>query len=642
MPLEPPDLDDRTFEDIFEELRSLIPRYTPEWTDYNEHDPGITMLHLFSYLSEIMIYRLNRVPEKNYIEFLRLIGEELKPAEPAKADLNFTLKLSDTEASTKTLTIPAGTQVTAKGEDGEEIIFETDTEVNSFAASVKQIAVYDTTGYLNETTLCQTPGTFFYAFGKDAKIGSKLYIGFDKTIPPDEVVKLRIELYTQDLPSVGAHCALDEQYLFPSVTTGWEYWDGSSFAQLSVLEDSTRGLIQSGDLQFISSSAMASLVNSPLDTDDEDIFWLRCSFIEGHYEIAPRIEAVWTNTVCVSNAVTIRDEIVDGSNNLPNQSFKLYNCPVLSGTLVLQVDEGRGFEAWTEVIDLNASESLDKHYTLKRENGTVCFGDGIHGKIPAGGYNNIKASVYRYGGGAAGNVAASEISELKSTIAEVDTVTNPEAAAGGRDEETLEEIKQRAPKELKTRNRAVTNQDFENIALGTPCIRVARAKTLELFHPDYPGSEIPGSVTVIVVPYSEDKKPYPSKNFITTVCYHLNKHRLLTTELHVMAPCYEEISIEASVITDVNSSPGNVKLEILNRLDTFLNPLKGGPAGTGWEFGRTVYYSEVFEEILKISGVARVEKVILKKNGIASMECKNVELAKNSLVYSGDHNIIVQ
>ena len=642
MPLEPPDLDDRTFEDIFEELRSLIPRYTPEWTDFNEHDPGITMLQLFSYLSEIMIYRLNRVPGKNYIEFLRLIGEELKPAEPAKADLTFTLKLPDTEASTKTVTIPKGTQVTAKGEDKEEIIFETDIELNSFAASIKKIAVYDTTGHVDETSLCQTQDTFFYAFGKDAKTGSNLYIGFDKAIPPDEVVKLGIELYTQDLPSVGAHCALNEQYLFPSVTTRWEYWNGSSYAELSVLEDETRGLTQSGDLQFISPPAMASLVNSPLDTDDEEIFWLRCRLTDGHYEIAPRIEAVRTNTVCASNAVTVRDEILDGSDNLPNQSFTLSNCPVLSRTLVLQVDEGRGFETWTEVTDLNASGTRDKHYTLKRENGTVCFGDGIHGNIPAGGYNNIKASVYRYGGGSTGNVAADAISELRSTISEVDTVTNHKAAASGRDEETLEEIKLRAPRELKARNRAVTNQDFETIALGTPGIRVAKAKALELFHPDYPGSEIPGAVTVIVVPYSEDKKPYPSENFIKTVCYHLNKHRLLTTELYVMAPCYEEISVEASVITDVNSSPGNVKLEILNRLDTFLNPLKGGPDGTGWEFGRTVYYSEVFEEILKRSGVARVEKVVIKKNGIPSPECKDVEIAKNSLVYSGEHTIVVQ
>ena len=83
MPLEPPNLDDRRFADLFEEMRSLIPRYAPEWTDHNLSDPGITMLQLFAWLGDIIIYRLNRLPERNYIEFLKLIGVERKPAVPA-------------------------------------------------------------------------------------------------------------------------------------------------------------------------------------------------------------------------------------------------------------------------------------------------------------------------------------------------------------------------------------------------------------------------------------------------------------------------------------------------------------------------------------------------------------------------------
>ena len=642
MPLESPDLDDRTFEDIFEELKSLIPRYTPEWTDYNEHDPGITMLQLFSSLAEVMIYRLNRVPEKNYIEFLRLIGEELMPASPAKANLTFKLKLPAAESSTTTLTIPKGTQVTAKGDDGKDLIFETNEELNSFAALVKKIVVNDTTGHVDGTSLYQTQDAYFYAFGSDPKVGSILYIGFDMPIPAKEVVKLRIELFTKDLPSPGAHCILDERYLFPSVKTNWEYWNGSSYTNLNVLEDGTRSFTKSGDLQFISPDVMSSLLNSPVDTDDKDIFWLRCRLTDGHYEIAPRIRSICTNTVSASNVVTIRDEILGGSDNLPDQSFKLFNYPVLAGTLILHVDEGHGFETWTEVEGFDASGPNDNHYTLKRENGTINFGSGTRGKIPAGGFNNIKASVYRYGGGAAGNVGADTISDLLSTITGVDTVTNPAAATGGRDEETLKEIKQRAPRELRAMDRAVTPTDFETISLGTPGIRVAKAKALELYHPDYPGSKIPGVVTVIVVPYSLEKRPYPSENFIKTVCYHLNKHRLLTTELYVMAPCYEEISVEASIVVDINHGPGNVKLDILNRLSTFLNPLKGGPNGTGWEFGRTLYYSEVFEEILNIPGVARIETVVIKKNGVSLPECRDVEISENSLIYSGVHTVLIQ
>ena len=74
MPLIAPNLDNRRFEDLLAEAKSLIPRYAPQWTDYNESDPGITLLELFSWLTELTIYRLNQVPDRNYIKFLRTDG----------------------------------------------------------------------------------------------------------------------------------------------------------------------------------------------------------------------------------------------------------------------------------------------------------------------------------------------------------------------------------------------------------------------------------------------------------------------------------------------------------------------------------------------------------------------------------------
>ena len=90
MPLEAPVLDSRRFEEIFEQARLRIPRYTPEWRDWNESDPGITLLQLFAWLTEMQLYELNRVPDRSYIKFLQLLGLELRPAQPAQADLTFT------------------------------------------------------------------------------------------------------------------------------------------------------------------------------------------------------------------------------------------------------------------------------------------------------------------------------------------------------------------------------------------------------------------------------------------------------------------------------------------------------------------------------------------------------------------------
>uniref|UniRef100_UPI001C1FDB13 hypothetical protein n=1 Tax=Marinobacterium profundum TaxID=1714300 RepID=UPI001C1FDB13 len=83
MPLQSPNLDDRRFAQLVEDARRLIVQHCPDWTDLTPGDPGMTLLEAFAYLTEIMIYRLNRLPDKAHIEFLRLIGVRLQP--PAAA-----------------------------------------------------------------------------------------------------------------------------------------------------------------------------------------------------------------------------------------------------------------------------------------------------------------------------------------------------------------------------------------------------------------------------------------------------------------------------------------------------------------------------------------------------------------------------
>ena len=84
MPLPEPILDDLRFQrDLVDEARRRIIRYCPEWTDYNVSDPGITLIELFAWMTEMITYRLNLVPEKNYIRFMDLLGVQLQPANSA-------------------------------------------------------------------------------------------------------------------------------------------------------------------------------------------------------------------------------------------------------------------------------------------------------------------------------------------------------------------------------------------------------------------------------------------------------------------------------------------------------------------------------------------------------------------------------
>ena len=292
------------------------------------------------------------------------------------------------------------------------------------------------------------------------------------------------------------------------------------------------------------------------------------------------------------------------------------------------------YDEWIKIEDFDASTPGDKHYTMDLKSGRVTFGDGIHGKIPQEGENNILVT-YRTGGGVRGNVNAGAINRVDDDLAAEMSVTNHRPASGGEDAETLEEAIQRARMDLKTPYRAVTSHDYERLAMTTPGVRVARAKALPGY---YPGKDSPvqGIVSVIAVPQVEDDNvnPEPSQGFMNTVYEHLDKRRLLTTELFVLRPVYEEICVKATVWIHPRYVGSTVADEVKNKLNDFLHPTKGGPDGTGWPFGRSVYRSEIYEVIDRVEGVDHVTSVSLN-----DLNDINITIPPHSLVYSGIHQI---
>src|SRR5262245_18164061 len=79
-----PTLDDRDFEQLLDEAKRRIPVHTPEWTNFEvESDPGVTLVQLFAFLAESLIYRANRVPDRDRLKFLQLLGVPLQPPAPA-------------------------------------------------------------------------------------------------------------------------------------------------------------------------------------------------------------------------------------------------------------------------------------------------------------------------------------------------------------------------------------------------------------------------------------------------------------------------------------------------------------------------------------------------------------------------------
>jgi predicted phage baseplate assembly protein len=126
MPIEAPRLDDLRFDRTVEELVRRIPTHAPEWTDHNASDPGVSLIQLFAYLAEQIGYRLNRIPEKNHVELLKLLGIRLRPAHAAATRLALLL------ASPSTLVgypLPAGARAKAR-KGTPPPVFETDEAID--------------------------------------------------------------------------------------------------------------------------------------------------------------------------------------------------------------------------------------------------------------------------------------------------------------------------------------------------------------------------------------------------------------------------------------------------------------------------------------------------------------------------------
>src|SRR5260370_8387738 len=95
-----PDLDDRRFQDLVDDAKRMVQRRCPEWTDHNVSDPGVTLIETYAFMTDHLLYRLNRVPDRLYVKFLELIGVRLLPPTPPPAPLTFSLPPPPTAPTT--------------------------------------------------------------------------------------------------------------------------------------------------------------------------------------------------------------------------------------------------------------------------------------------------------------------------------------------------------------------------------------------------------------------------------------------------------------------------------------------------------------------------------------------------------------
>jgi predicted phage baseplate assembly protein len=636
MPLQAPELDTRRFEELFREARLRIPRYNPEWTDFNESDPGITLLQLFAWLSETLLFQMNRVPERSYVKFLQLLGLELRPAQPATAHLTFAAapgaRLEPVRRGARILAQPEG--------GGEPLPFETEAGLSLVAVPLANVLVFDGAAFREVTALNETPGQGWQPLGFAPQVGSALYLGFAQTDPPPAARPFPQEMrWRAFLPeAAGAVRAQQagEPAAAPPAALEWEYRpaeDAPRWLRLNVFKDDSVAFTREGDLVV---EGPAVIAPSRVWRVAEPRYWLRVRLAGGGYPagLAPRLDLLRPNTVESRQLTTVRDEILGDSEGLPDQVFTTRHRPVEPGSFSLFI-EGSDVEPeeWQRVDDFLASKADDPHYVLSATRGEVRFGDGRNGRIPPAG-TEIVVRHYRWGGGQGGNVGAGLIVTPLTPLPGVDAVTNLRPAVGGRDEQTVEELKLRAPSVLRHRNRAMSPEDFA--ALAEEAGGVARATALALTHPDHPGVEVPGAVTVVVVPEGRDVPPRASADLIQSVCRFLDPLRLLTSEVYVQGAGFQEIRIAARIAARANASFDAVARDVAQALDRFLDPQR-------WGFGQDLFPTSFFDVILDVPDVVSVETLAVEVDGRPHDSLtQRVVVPRGGLVFGRGHEIVVQ
>ncbi|MDX2240713.1 MAG: putative baseplate assembly protein [Leptolyngbyaceae cyanobacterium bins.302] len=439
-----------------------------------------------------------------------------------------------------------------------------------------------------------------------------------------------------------------------AAAVSWEYWNGDRWAAFNV-QDDTHGLRHSGLVELLVPADFAPRLEFGVQQ-----YWLRIVWHGADHQAdndeMPKLQQIVLNTAIAAQITTIPVEILGSSNGTSQQRFRTTRTPVLSGqslevreltsaesgdrltelaTLTVNSQAQQTWVEWQEVPDFYGSTASDRHYTLNHLTGEVCFGDGLNGRIPPAGTNNVRIR-YRTGGGAAGNRAAGDVAELKTTIPFIDSVRNLLPAAGGANAETLDALKQRLPRQVRHGGQAVTLEDYEDLAmLASP--GVARAKCLSIHNlaAANPATVQRGYVSVIIVPQTGDPKPMPTLELVERVQSYLEQNAIATANIVVVGPAYVQINVSAEVaLTDLNQRR-MVDQSIQQSLRRFLHPLTGGFDGTGWGFGQTLHRSDLYALLETIPGVDHIHSLTITE----TKEFPNTQQRDRTLIYSGNHTL---
>lgn len=679
MPLIEPIIDDRSYQDILKEALARIPVHTPEWTNFNDSDPGITLVQLFSFMTENLLFRANLIPEKNRIKFLQLLGTEQKPAEPSMGMVTFANK-------GKVETIAPGVQLfggpipflTHSGLDilpvESQVFFKAKLDISDAERERRRQEFL--TFFADDATATQGDDIDFEFYETrpfPMHLPGAPAPGIDLTtdtvdgclwvalLSPDGNVentrkKISHKVLTLGLLPAGhdlrktlkplgnGDSPVDIPLVFerPHVISDQPAYAampsrafGNPISEPAIVELSLPGeedLATWTDLDPLE-EGIDGMPPALEDNKVRDrlVTWIRIRVRRSaaHQREVP-LRFVGSNAALVRQETQIIGEFIGDGTGEPDQSLTLSNTPVLLDSLVLAV----GNERWKQIDDLSAAPAeapphgtlLDANYnkdaskvfTVERATGRILFGNGLRGMRPPFGIPVVAS--YATGGGIQGQVGVDTINQSPSLPANI-TVTNPVPTWGGINRESVEDAEKRAVKELQHKDRLVSSDDFVSLTLSTPGVDIGRVEVLSTHHPEF--GRVAGVVTLMVIPQRDvfhPNTPHPDRFFLDSICRHLNPRRLVTTELHVRGPDYVPMYVSVGIDIQPGHNAGVVRKAVHDKLKKYLSPLEGGLEESGWPLSHTVERTELIAIINRVPGVFKVNNLLLGDGDVQAQE----------------------
>ena len=594
--LKVPQLDDLTYEQRVKRAVSRIPAMTDKWTDFNSHDPGITVLQMYAWLTDMLGYYMNATGDVHVEKYLKLLGIEPKAAKAAESFVIL-------ENIKESISLQKGTRFFA-GIIPFELAEDYTYLYNRFSSFIQET---DGVG-MDLTTFAGYDGDYIEVFSERFEEKAIAYFGFERMLQEGDCLYISVKEEVNRNP-------FDEQFRLCTLT--WEYYTEAGWKTLYV-EDETCGFLKSGFLKIKNIKDMSEWQH---EGSFEKAFYIRCTLKQNLYDSIPKIGKIYVNPMKVIQKATIcqRGEVLEQlqigtTNGCANQEvlFDYPNVYKFSLLLFDHEDGKNGYELWTMVDHLEDADYKEMVFSYDREKRCICFGDGIHGMVPLQ-KKRICVTGLEISDFEQGNVLAGEITETDCALIADAKVYNPVAAQGGREKENLQAMLKRMEETLFVQNRMASEADYQNIILNTPGLMLDLVHVIpghvygELYRRDRSLNEI----IAVVKPYSKSLTPKLSEIYQQMILSHIEKYRLLNTKVSIVSPVYVGIEVYGKIVLQIDTKEAREKVQAkIKELIDY--------QGKERPFGNMISYGKVFTSLEAMEEVKLVRELSMEKNGFAA------------------------